>query len=119
MARTASISAGSNPMDRVPARGEVDERPDVAVPGPPPVHRVVGHLPERTRPAVHEPGGDGLVDGLEDQLLRIGGDPRRERTGQPQPPVTSCSRVERRVVFGRSQADLSDPAHQVGCGRTA
>jgi len=28
---------------------------------------------------VAEPAGDGVVDGLEDMLLDLGGDPRRER----------------------------------------
>ena len=80
-------------VHRVAARGPVHQGAVVALAVPPSVHPVIGDPPQRARPAVGEAGGDRLVDGLEDQLLDLGGDPRRERTDQPQPafPRTMAS----------------------------
>jgi hypothetical protein len=57
----------------------------LAASGTPPVHPVIGHAPQRAHPRVREALRDGVVDGLEDQLLDLGGDSRRERSAQPQP----------------------------------
>ncbi len=57
------------------AGGQVLQGANIDQPGPPPVHPVIRHLPQRRRPGVTEPGGHRLVDGLEDQLLHLGGDP--------------------------------------------
>lgn len=74
-------------MHRVPTRRSVDQRPVLAAAGPPPVHPIVAHLPQRTHPVVREPVRGGVIHGLEDQLLDLGGDPRRERAVQPQPDL--------------------------------
>jgi hypothetical protein len=76
---------GQDAMHRVAARRPVHQRPGASAPGPPPVHPVIGHLPQRAHARVREPVCDGVVDGLEDQLVDLGGDPRRERSAQPQP----------------------------------
>lgn len=73
------------PVDGVAARGPVRQRAQFPAAGPPPVDPVIGDLPEAADPGVVEPGGDGFVDGLENVLLDLGGDSRRERSAQPQP----------------------------------
>ena len=77
--------AGQDAVHRVPARGPVHQGAQVPAPGPPPMHPIVGDLPQRTDPVVRQPVGDRVIDGLEDQLLDFGGDSRRERSAQPQP----------------------------------
>ena len=62
-------------MDGDAAGSQVLEGADIQLPGPPPVHPVVRHLPQLRRPGVREPGGHRLIDGLEDQLLHLGWDP--------------------------------------------
>ena len=47
------------------AGGQVLQGADIEPPGPPPVDPVIGHLPQRRRPRVAEPGGHRLVNGLE------------------------------------------------------
>lgn len=74
-----------DPVHRVTAGGPVDQGAVVAAEGPPAVDPIVGYLPQRAHPGVRESAGDGVVDGLEDQLLDLGGDSRRERSAQPQP----------------------------------
>ena len=64
---------GQERMHRMPARRLVDSACRVAAPGPPAVHPVVGDLPQRARPAVGEPGRDGVVDGLQDSSLTSAG----------------------------------------------
>ena len=82
-------------MHRVPTRRQVRERAELALAGPPPVHPIVGHLPQLTHPPVREPVGDRVIDGLQHQFLHLGGDPRRNRTRQPQPdfPRTTASSI--------------------------
>lgn len=82
-------------MHRMPARSPIHEGADIAESGSPAVHPVVRDVPEPARPGVVEPVGNGLIDGLEDQLLGFGGDPRRERPDQSQPafPRTTASSV--------------------------
>jgi hypothetical protein len=70
---------GRQRMHRVPTRRAVDQRGGVAPPRPPAMHPRVRHLPQRARPGVGEPGGHGIVDGLQDGFLHLGGDPRRHR----------------------------------------
>ena len=70
---------GRQAVHGVAAGGLVHQSAHVSPPCPPAVHTVVGHAPQGARPAVAEPAGDGVVDGLEDMLLDLGGDPRRER----------------------------------------
>ena len=72
-------------MHRRAARGEILERAQLASAGPPAVHPVVGDLPHTGGPRVPEPGGNGVVDGGEDQLFGLGGDSRRDRSVQSQP----------------------------------
>ena len=67
-------------MDRMAAGCLIDEGAHLAHPSPPPVHPVVGHAPQRAHPVMHEAVGHRLVDALGDQLLDLGGDPRRERS---------------------------------------
>lgn len=76
-------------------RGGVDERADMEATVPPPVHTIIGDLPQLARPPVREPRTDGVVDCREDQLFDIGGDSRRERTRQPQTafPRTTASSI--------------------------
>ena len=76
---------GQQGMHRRTARGEVLERAQLASAGPPAVHPVVGDLPHTGGPRVPEPGGNGVADGLEDQLFDLGGDSRRDRPAQSQP----------------------------------
>ena len=71
-------------VHRAAAGGLVDQGAHRAHPGPPAVHPVIGDAPQRAHPVVHEAVGHRLVDALEDQLLDLGGDPRREGSGQPQ-----------------------------------
>ena len=66
-------------------RRPIGERADVASACSPAVHTVVGDLPQRAHPPVGGAVGDGDVNGFEDQILHVGGDSRRERTGQPKP----------------------------------
>ncbi len=86
---------GDQAVHRVPTRGEISKRAQVTTPSPPAVDPVVGHLPQLTHPAVREPASDGVVDGLQHQFLDLGGDPRRNQTGQPQPdfPRTTASSI--------------------------
>jgi hypothetical protein len=49
------------------------------------VDPIVGHLPQRAHPGLTEAVSDSIIDRLEDQLLDLGGDSRRERSAQPQP----------------------------------
>jgi hypothetical protein len=72
-------------MHRVPARRSIGERAELSLAGPPTVDPVVADLPQRAHPTVAEAVGDGIVDGLEDQLFHIGGGSRRQRSTQPQP----------------------------------
>ena len=76
---------GQQGMHRRASRGEVAERAQLASAGPPTVHPVVGDLPQTGGPRVPEPGGNGVVDGSEDQLFDLGGDSRRDRPVQSQP----------------------------------
>jgi len=76
---------GQHRVHRAAARRSVHQAAQLALAGPPAVDPVIGDLPQRAHPALRHPVGDGVVDGLEDQLLDLGGDSRRERTVQPQP----------------------------------
>ena len=76
---------GQHRMHRRAARGEVAERAQLAPAGPPAVHPVVADLPHTGGPCVPEPGGNGVVDGVADQLFYLGGDSRRDRSVQSQP----------------------------------
>ncbi len=76
---------GQQGMHRRAARGEVLERAQLASAGPPAVHPALGDLPHTGGPCVPEPGGNGVVDGLADQLFGLGGDSRRDRSVQSQP----------------------------------
>ena len=78
-----------------PASRQVIERAELAASLPPAMHPVIGHLPQRAHPAVREAGRDRFVDGLQHQLFHVGGDPRRERSGQSQPdfPRTTASSI--------------------------
>ena len=49
------------------------------------VHPIIGDPSQPGRSGVAEPGRFRLVNGLEDQLLDLGGDPRRKRSDQPYP----------------------------------
>ena len=84
---------GQDGVHRVPARRLVHERAHITEPGPPPMQPIIGHALQRPRAAVAEPAGHRSVDTLEDQLVDLGGDPRRKRTDQPQPalPRTTAS----------------------------
>jgi hypothetical protein len=64
------------------------------------VHPVIGDLPQRAHPGVREPGGDRVVDRLEDQFFDFGGDPRRDRSVQSQPdfPRTTASSIACAVI---------------------
>ena len=86
---------GQHRMHRRAARGEVLERAQLASAGPPAVHPVVGDLPHTGGPCVPEPGGNGVVDGVEDQLFGLGGDSRRDRSVQSQPdfPPTMANSI--------------------------
>ena len=64
---------GQHRMHRRAARGEVAERAQLASAGPPAVHPVVADLPHTGGPCVPEPGGNGVVDGVADQLFGLGG----------------------------------------------
>ena len=77
--------SGQDAMGRVPARRPIHQRARPTTSAPPAVHPVIGDLPQRARPAMREPVCDGVINRLEDQLLDLGGDPRRERSTQPQP----------------------------------
>ena len=70
---------GHQAVDGATAGRLVDEGPHVTSPSPPTVHPVVGHAPQGARPGMVVAAGDGLLDGLEDLLLDLGGDSRRER----------------------------------------
>ena len=82
-------------MHRRTARGEVLERAQLASAGPPAVHPAVADLPHTGGPRVPEPGGNGALDGVEDQLFGLGGDSRRDRPAQSQPdfPPTMANSI--------------------------
>jgi len=82
-------------MHGVPTRRKVRERAELAATLPPAVHPVVGHLPRLTHPPVREPVSDRVIDSLQHQFLHLAGDPRRNRTRQPQPdfPRTAASSI--------------------------
>lgn len=86
---------GDQTMHRVPTRGQIRQRAQITSAGPPTVHPVVGHLPQLARPAMREPARDRVIDDFEDQLFDLGGDPRRNRTRQPQAdfPRTTASSI--------------------------
>jgi hypothetical protein len=86
---------GQQRMDRMPAWRLVDQGGGVAAACPPAMHPRVGHLPQRARPGMGEPGRDRVVDRLQNQLLHLGGDPRRHWPDQPQPdfPRTTASSI--------------------------
>ena len=70
---------GQQRVHRMPTRRRVDQRGGVAAARSPSVYPRVRYLPQCTRPGVGEPGGDGIVDGLQDGFFHLGGDPRRHR----------------------------------------
>jgi len=86
---------GQQAMHRSAARCAVHQCAHLAPAGPPPMHPIIGHLPQRAHPPMREPLGAGVVDGLEDKLFDFGGDPRRERSDQPQPafPRTTANSI--------------------------
>ena len=76
---------GQHRMHRRAARGEIAERAQLASAGPPAVHPAVADLRYTGGPCVPEPGGNGALDGVADQLFGLGGDSRRDRPAQSQP----------------------------------
>lgn len=55
----------------------IDQGGGVASAGAPAVHSGVRDLPQRTRPPVRQPHRYGVINGFQDGVFDLGGDPRR------------------------------------------